>query len=505
MKSRKSIEICLITTDGHNLGIRSISAYLRNHGYRTKLLFLDSPGKFGTKIMNQLEGILAHSDLIGLSCRPLSYASVRRLSYYLKRLNKPIIVGGPFTGLQKEKAAQEFGATCLGEGEKAILALLERMRKGKPVYDTPNFMFWKNGIISNKMRIDKTPLDKMPFYDFSCKGHYMIDERMEKIIPVLNPCQLRPAIVNRPNSIVVMTIRGCSMNCIYCLNLVNRNLGYSQIRKMSVQYVVGNLSRIVRKYPNINYVYFQDDDFFLRDTHELCKFAVLYKRNVSLPFFAYATPVTIDERKLKLLLSAGMHTLSLGIQTGSQKINNKIYSRPIQNSQVLAATNMINRYWREDMGPPIYDIIIFSPFESPSDILRTVKLLLRIKRPFLLLCHSMALFPGMPLYQRIVSDNLTVEDTMQSDLHHIHKNTGKQESYALYSLLLWCEGVWSKRMCGGLPRILIIRVIEGKFRHFLCCVPSSFLFLANRFLRWLRLKQSPTKFGDRYLHNTQQC
>jgi radical SAM superfamily enzyme YgiQ (UPF0313 family) len=133
-------------------------------------------------------------------------------------------------------------------------------------------------------------------------------------------------------------------------------------------------------------------------------FAQLYKEKVGLPFYCIVSPLTINEPKLVALLDAGLVRVSMGVESGSERIQ-QLYSRPIGNEAILKAVRLIHKY-KDRMLPPVYDVITDNPYEETKDQLETLGLLRQIPPPFGLLMFSLVFYPGTALYERACVDGL---------------------------------------------------------------------------------------------------
>ena len=463
------MEISLITADYCNLGIRSISAYLRMHGHNTKLFFLNyNSTKYPKKLMDSIAKEIESSDIVGLSCRAISYARIKYLYDYFKRIKKNVVVGGPFPSSLPDFALRRFSAICLGEGEDAMLEYVERLQNSDSIYSTPNFLFNRDGeIIRNRLSNINRDIESLPFYDFSCCSHFVIDGEMLK--RVHSPAEVNKEAKLSKESLLIMTMRGCANECSYCINPVYKKLGYCTIRKMSNKKIVYNLRPLIKLYPEIRYIYFFEDDFLLRNLREIMDFAGLYKKNIGLPFWIYATPASVDKKKIAVLVDAGLRTINVGIQTGSPKTS-RLYNRVSNFNNIEKAAGILNKQIEKGIDFPIYDLLVNNPLESEEDILETIRLLMRLPTPFFLDIHNLVLFPGTPLYDKVRKKVFLDDSSLGLSLNYhdvLHHPIRKKKTYYLNSLLNWCEGIWTNRYAGTIPRHIIQNIMNEKIPHLL--------------------------------------
>ena len=203
-----------------------------------------------------------------------------------------------------------------------------------------------------------------------------------------------------------MTDRGCPHSCHYCnvpvIKRIYEKTKMSYFRNRGVSHVIEELEWICTRYPFIEAIQFFDDTFFSRKIEWLEEFSDAYRNRIRLPFYCQASPTTLTQIKLDILMKAGMVYVEMGIQTGSSKIRS-IYNRKETSRQIMDSTMMIHRKIPQ-LLPPDYHVIIDSPWEDNSDLLDTVKLLLEISKPFGLAISSLIFFPETELYHRAIAD-----------------------------------------------------------------------------------------------------
>ena len=115
------------------------------------------------------------------------------------------------------------------------MELAQKMEKGEDFSDIKGLWFNKGEqIIKNKLREPFADLDRLPFFDFSLKNHYVFDpeadciatldvERFKRILPRLPHPDNRLKIAYR-----TMTDRGCPHKCSYC-NISNQKEMYDKM------------------------------------------------------------------------------------------------------------------------------------------------------------------------------------------------------------------------------------------------------------------------------------
>jgi radical SAM superfamily enzyme YgiQ (UPF0313 family) len=135
------------------------------------------------------------------------------------------------------------------------------------------------------------------------------------------------------------------------------------------------------------------------------------------------------------MTEAGLMGVVMGIQSGSEKTLS-LYGRPIFKEKVMSAAELIKKY-RHRTGAPFYDIIVDNPLEGEDDLLKTLRLLLRLPRPFRLRLFSLVLFPGTTLYKEAEKRGLIHDPESQIYRKHYHV---RKDSFYKFLMALLSDG-----------------------------------------------------------------
>jgi anaerobic magnesium-protoporphyrin IX monomethyl ester cyclase len=259
--------------------------------------------------------------------------------YYLdvnRRIKREVdgvfsVFGGPHPTFFPEMVEEEgVDGICRGEGEGALVDLVNALASGGPeaVLDIENWSFRGNGdpgeaaIITNPVRPYVSELDSLPFPD-------------RALVYQRDPISARSKIKH------FLTGRGCPYNCTYCFNHalseIYRGKG-RRFRQRSVDHVIEEVGWVRDHYP-LEFVVFVDDTFVL-SPQWLAEFAEKYPLQVGIPFFCNTRANLVTEEQVSLLREAGCHSVSMGIETGNDRLRNDLLKRRMSKEQILEA-NMI--------------------------------------------------------------------------------------------------------------------------------------------------------------------
>mgnify|MGYP001293591176 CR=1 FL=1 len=292
------------------------------------------------------------------------------------------IMGGLFATFSPDYTLSydEIDIVCVGEGEKALVDLVRRLKSGSDYSSTDNLCFKNNGkIIKNKIGCP-IPLDELPLGDFEIFNENRIYRAMEGEIYRMAPIE---------------THRGCNNICTFCnsplQNQIYKNqTGEKYFRAKSLQRIYEEIKYFVDTL-KADYMFFWADNFFtfsLEDIEAFCEMYVEFQ----LPFYCQSYPTTINEGKLKLLKRVGLHKLGVGIEHGNENFRNNIIKRNYSNTQAIRSLSLLKKY---EVAFSTNNIIGF-PDETPELVMDTVELNRAID-PDTASCSIFTPFRGTPL------------------------------------------------------------------------------------------------------------
>lgn len=459
------MQITLISTSTYpsDQGLRTISSYLKKNNHKINLIFLtyseDYNKQYPDHILKQIENLCKGSDLIGISSFASTSKRASQVINYLKKLNKPIVYGGVHATISPELCIEDCDMVCVGEGEEAILELVNKLEKNKPIDKIKNLWIKKDKIIKNPIRPLINNLDILPYADYDIEDHYILEKN--------NITKFKEKHLN--GQIFFLTGRGCPYSCTYCsnehFNKMYKGLG-KVVRWHSPDYIINCILDLKSRFKTLNYFDIRDDTFSFRTIEDIKEFCEKYKEKVNMRFKCLADPITISEEKIKLLINAGCTDIIIGIQ-GQENTNLNIYKRYQTDQQVLDAANILNKYKKLAV---MYDIITCNPYETKEDILNLIKLLKKIQPPYYLSVNNLVFFPGSELYKRAKQDNIIkTEKDSASNLNYWdrwkHIKLKKKNAY-LNLILNLMRGVVTKHRFGIMPKFILNILIKEKVVNF---------------------------------------
>jgi anaerobic magnesium-protoporphyrin IX monomethyl ester cyclase len=309
------------------LGIMWLSRAIKDAGHETKALFIPD-----TQWLDKLKEY--NPDVVCYSVTTGIHTFLVDVNRKVKEVmpNVYSIFGGPHATFTPE-LVEEVGvdAICRGEGEYAIVELLERMRQGQPFQDIQNFWFKdpKTGeIIKNPQRPLVQDLDSLGFPD------------REVIYDA-------GAVYRDADRKVFVSQRGCPMPCSFCFHHAWKKKVYDvknseYVRKRSVSHLIQEIQQVKAKY-NLKFVHFVDDIFNLRNDwmEEFCE---RYPKEVGLPFDVILMANMTTERHIELLAKAGCVYARIALEAASDYVRNAVFRKHTTRKQLTDASFWIRKH-----------------------------------------------------------------------------------------------------------------------------------------------------------------
>lgn len=295
-----------------------------------------------------------------------------------------IIIGGS-GALSHTETLFQAGADFIiaGEGEIAVLRLLEELQQPAPdLASVPNLIWRKQGrVLHNPITFIKN-LDALPFPDYRLEG-----------VPEYRLAGKKHAML--------MTSRGCPYRCEFCA--IPRIFG-NNYRLRSVGNVLAELAeKIQQGFRSFDF----EDDHFGGDRRWLNDLLDGIERNFThydLSFQAMngVTASNLDADILMKMKNVGFTELNLSLVT-PDRIRQAALQRPFSIQQF---TDVVKSAHKTGLKTIAY-LIIGLPGDSPDDNLQAILELARL--PVLIGPSLFYLVPGTPLFDRLNRQNAIPE------------------------------------------------------------------------------------------------
>ena len=293
-------------------------------------------------------------DVIAFSCYTVSMTSSYRICMTLlnRGFNGCFILGGIHPTIQPEETLRNFHEIkpiiVIGEGERTIVHLLERLKSRKPLSEIPGIAYYHDGKIQiNSPQTLIENLDDLPLPDRYWGKQKYIDH-------------------------IVLTSRGCPFHCAFCNS---KHIWTKKVRYRSPEHVLKELLAI--KNLGLHFVRIGDDTFTLNRKHVLNISSAIQRAGLQkhLSFSVGSRIDIIDEEKLFYLKSMGVVNISFGVESGSSR-QQKLLKKNLDLSKVVEKVKLVN-----DQGISSHTFFILGlPEETKQDLDETFSLIIHLMK-----------------------------------------------------------------------------------------------------------------------------
>ena len=270
----------------------------------------------------------------------------------------PVVWGGIHASLLPQQTLENplVDIAVVGEGEATFRDLVHALESGSPLDGVNGIYFKRDG------RIVATP--PRPFVD--------IDLEPPLSYHLVNMDLYRRRLFD-VDHISFNSSRGCTFRCSFCWDPVMHKRTW---RAMKPETVLDHLQQIIRDY-GIRGFLFTDDHFFIdmKRAYAILEGIVRANLNVTISKLQIRADTICRMSKdfLDLLVRAGVKRLTVGIESGSQRVLDLIH-KDVTVDEVIEANRKLAPY----PIVPLYLFMMGMPTETPDEFRESLHLAERL-------------------------------------------------------------------------------------------------------------------------------
>jgi anaerobic magnesium-protoporphyrin IX monomethyl ester cyclase len=342
-------------------GLLSIGAQAIAAGHQVKVLNLSAfPWPQVEQVVRALD-----ADVWGFSCWTANRRGVALTAELVKRHHPSahVVVGGPHATPLPREVLEHYRAVdtvCVGESDHTFLEIVDRLGRGEIPRGIAGTWYREGGsIVQGAPRKNIRDLDTL----VSPHAHFATH--------------------------IVMTSRGCPWQCTFCGAETSWGRGF---RGQSVPYVVEALAQALERLP-VKMIQIKDDTFTANQKRvlELCR--AIRARGLGFLWSCDTRVDVLNEELLREMRLAGCERLSLGVESGSQRILDAI-DKKITVDEIIASTEMAKKY-----GIRVrYFMMLGNRGETRETFRETLRFLERA-RPHQYIFSCLSVYPGTVDFQ----------------------------------------------------------------------------------------------------------
>ena len=348
------------------LGVGFIGTVLEKEGHEVTIY--DQSAECINDI--ELASIIVKSkpDIIAFSLVTSTYSAGLKILSEMKKQNSNItyIAGGIHASLFPEHVLNSgFDYVVIGEGEKTIVELIQKISSGDSTECISGTAFLKN----NRCVIE--PINR---------------EVVLKDLPEVNRSLYNMKLYTHHT---VITARGCHYNCKFCCDLM-RNFGINHVRSIQLSRTIKEILLLEHAY-NAKNIFFADD-VFAGSPKGIEEFCMMYhENNLKVNWIAQARADILSKKLTQAMKAANCSRIYIGVESGSDSILN--------NSGKRTSTDIISSGIKnaKESGLKVKTGWIYGLPGSLKEQYKSIDLMLKA-RPHQISIHQLIPFPGTEYY-----------------------------------------------------------------------------------------------------------
>jgi len=378
---------------GPPLGLLSLASSLRDSGFDPRIIDGAITPDFLTAIRRELEGCLAFgvSLLTGPMIRDAIAASelVRRVSPSL-----PIIYGGWHPSLMPAQTLREsyVDIVVMRQGEKTLVEVLDRLRRGAGPEMVAGCWFKRNGRIFSNPDRPPSPLSSLPLpaYDLVDFEAY--------------------ARISASRKLPYATSIGCPYACNYCTDMVFYNRRFNPL---DAERIAEEVNSLVERY-QVEEVALVDSNFLVdvRRAVAIARGFLQARRRFRWTFQASTDLICrMSDEEVELLAASGVSHIGFGTESASPEVLRRMNKAHQEIPDMFEAARKCRRAGIRST----FNLIFGYPGESESDRNQTLRVMGEIAERFDNVTFSPNLFtpyPGIPIWPELRKLGLKQPDSL---------------------------------------------------------------------------------------------
>jgi radical SAM superfamily enzyme YgiQ (UPF0313 family) len=419
------------------LGILAVSTPLLRAGYEVRIIDSTITPNFQRRVLEELEDALCLA--VSLVTGPMIRETVQ-IAKAAKALypGKPVILGGWHPSLLPDQtlAAEYVDVVVKGQGEKALLEIVERVAAGASMKGIAGVGYKEDGRL-----VFNPPRDLKPIRELPPKAYHLADfDAYQRV------CGRRWAMYT--------SSLACPFNCAYC---TNEGVYGRKWNALEAEQVVEETTGLVTRY-GLSLLWIVDDNFLVDRERAVAIAEGLVRSGVRFDWSIQASTNLVERltvAELKLLRRAGLTQVSQGADSGSSKVLHMM-NKDFQKVETIyeAASKLSQAGIR-----PSFNMIFGFPGEGDAERRESIRLIMDICRRYPgaeFWTNIFTPYPGSPVMERAFELGIHVPNSLE----------GWVDFFPRYTTLPWLNGRKHQRVqtMRDYLRVAFNRIPIGKYR-----------------------------------------
>ena len=356
------------------LGLGSIANYCNARGFKVSILDADEQKLMPEQIVKEINE--SKTRFVGLNAVSENIDMAHRISTAIIR---PVILGGIHATLDPEDTIHKFPSLyglIVGEGEKPMFEILS----DKPREDVPSLVYMKGSSVIINTRCDFADLSEFPIPD--------------------------PDLFGKRKEYYLFTSRGCPFSCAFCASPV---LYKRKVRFVPMDKVITEM--VLAYQMGYTHFHFLDDQFLVTEKRAEEFISGLIASNLfgNIHWRCMARAdvmLKMKEETCRRLVESGGYLVSIGIESGCQRILELVRKKTTNDMIKMAVTKL------KQVGFRVKGFIILGfPDETLEEMMETKQLIMELGQIGMEYFNIAILrpYPGTEIYHRLLNKGYTPE------------------------------------------------------------------------------------------------
>lgn len=385
------------------LGLACVAAAVQGAGHEIQMLNLMTQTNTRQALKEAIVGF--NPEIIGISVRNIDDQKMENPRFLLEGVKDVVSSCRKFTGAtivlggagfsifpQATLDFLEADVGIQGEGESAFLKLLDKLAENRDLSEIPGLFLAGQDPTSERKYIKS--LADLP-------------------LPLPNiHLEIPSALEHQQIWIPFQTRRGCPLDCSYCSTATIEGRA---IRMHDPQKVVD----IISKYAEVglDHFFFVDNTFNLPNSYAttLCEKLILAKQNITWRCLLY--PWKIDAKLVEKMAAAGCREVSLGFESGSEKILARL-NKKFTPDDVRQISTILKDYRVRRMGY----LLLGGPGETKETVNQSLEFADSLSLEAMKITIGIRIYPYTPLAATALKNGLIkADDNLLFPTYYIEK------------------------------------------------------------------------------------
>ncbi|MCX5666922.1 MAG: radical SAM protein [Candidatus Omnitrophica bacterium] len=370
------------------LGLLYLAASLKRAGHSAEVIDTNALGIDDDEAAERVRR--AAPDIVGI---PLlseiffqTYALIRRVKAVYPKA--AIVLGGIHASALPEEVLSEFKEAdyiLRGEADESIVRLCGALESGAP-FSGVRCLYYRRGgeVVGNEPASPISDLDRLPHPSRELIDSLYKEKRYYMVL-------VKPRPID-----VIITSRGCPFRCRFCCNIAG------VYRARSPESVLEEIAAIYSR--GIKSLDIADANFTFDRERALRIFELIKKEGFKISFRIKSRADSIDEELVRKARQAGVYLISLGMESGSREILDRMAKDVTLEKNAAACETVMRAGIKLNTG-----WIIGFPGETRETVRQMADMIVKI-RPTTANINVLCPYPGTAVYEEAKRDGSLVGD-----------------------------------------------------------------------------------------------